>query len=85
MTPHANKEEIEAGCPIPVTHGRLDQAHILWHDTAKHYCDPHTFRTYLNATIQVLRNVTFALQSEKRNVPNFDAWYETWQQRLRDD
>jgi hypothetical protein len=72
-------------CPIPTTHSRLKEAHRLWHQASTHYDDPEGFRTYLNAAIQALRNVTFALQKEHAIIPAFDAWYEPWQKRLRDD
>ncbi|MFC9840904.1 hypothetical protein ACFVKB_45190 [Rhodococcus sp. NPDC127530] len=39
----------------------------------------------LNACIQALRNVTFALQKQKSNVPGFDEWYQPWQDRMKAD
>jgi len=72
-------------CPTPTAHSRLLEVHRLWHQAADNYNDPDGFRTYLNATLQALRNVTFAIQSEKNNIPNFDEWYPQWQQRLKSD
>jgi hypothetical protein len=72
-------------CPIPKTHRRLVEAHLLWHQTSAQYQYPEAFRANLNATIQALRNVTFVLQSEKDLFSNFDAWYAPWQERLKAD
>ena len=72
-----------ANCPVPTTHRRLLDAHNLWHQTADNYSRPSLFRTNLNATIQALRNITFAVQSEKHAFPDFDAWYIPWQTRMK--
>jgi hypothetical protein len=72
-------------CPIPATHRRLAESHILWHQALESYGQPERFRANLNATIQALRNVTFALQSEKGGITGFDEWYEPWQARLAAD
>ena len=58
-------------CPIPAAHRRLKEAHLLWHQTLDKYQEPDAFRANLNATIQALRNVTFALQAEKHSIPDF--------------
>lgn len=71
--------------PISNAHKRLLEAHRLWHQALEHYFEPEGFRTYLNACIQALRNLTFALQSEKKSIPNFDEWYLQWQERMRKD
>ncbi len=62
-------------CPIINSHNKLIETHILWHQTADFYQDPQRFNANLNATIQSLRNITFALQSEKDVIPNFHIWY----------
>ena len=72
-------------CPIPAAHRRLAEAHLLWHQALTNYQDPEAFRANLNATIQALRHLTFALQSEKDAIPNFDEWYGGWQSRLKLD
>lgn len=74
-----------AECPIPATHRRLAEAHLLWHQALSNYQEPDAFRANLNATIQTLRNVTFALQNEKHAIANFDEWYGRWQARLAAD
>jgi hypothetical protein len=72
-------------CPIPITHKRLIEAHHLWHQAANSYQDPVGFNANLNACIQTLRNITFALQNEKKSIPNFDNWYKSWQLKLKND
>lgn len=72
-------------CLIPNTHKRLLEAHRLWHQTLDNYFDPEGFRVYLNATIQSLRNLTFALQYEKKVFKNFDDWYNNWQDKMKND
>ncbi len=39
----------------------------------------------LNATIQSLRNLTFALQHEKKVFSNFHEWYGDWQEKMKND
>ena len=71
-------------CPIPNTHKRLLDAHELWHQAADHYSDPDRLHTYLNATIQALRNITFVLQNEKHAFDDFASWYSQWQIRMKE-
>lgn len=75
----------QAKSPIPNAHGRLSQAHRLWHQAADEYNDAEGFRTNLNSLIEALRNVTFVLQNEKAKIPQFDEWYSSWQARLKAD
>ena len=72
-------------CPTPTAHKRLAEAHRFWHECLEEYHDPEGFRVKLNACIQALRNVTFALQKEKSLIEDFDAWYARWQQKMRKD
>lgn len=68
-------------CKIPNTHDKFEEAHYFLHMMINNYHDADAFRFNMNAFIQALRNITFALQSEKRNIPDFDMWYEekqTW-------
>lgn len=78
----ANNATDYGHCPVPAAHRRLAEAHLLWHQALSNYQEPDAFRANLNATIQALRNVTFALQSEKRAIAKFDEWYAGWQARL---
>ena len=82
-SPQPTLDRLESHCPVPQTHRRLLDAHNLWHQAAENYGNPDLFRTNLNATIQALRNITFALQSEKHTFHDFDAWYTPWQTRMR--
>ena len=72
-------------CPLPKTHRRLIEAHILWHQCLEQYQEPEAFRANLNGLIQAMRNVTFILQSEKRADRDFDDWYRPWRKRLELD
>src|SRR5262245_32807775 len=49
-----------------------------WHN-------PPQFRANLNAFLQALRNVTFALQSTLADQPRFRSWYEHQQNAMRSD
>jgi hypothetical protein len=49
------------------------------------YFEPYEFRISLNSFIQEARNVTFILQKNKKNVPDFESFYGPWQARLRQD
>src|SRR5258708_1428165 len=70
-------------CPIPHTHQRLRQAHILWHQASENYQNVDLFLTNVNSLIQELRNITFILQSEKSTFKDFDAWYAPWRETLQ--
>ena len=72
-------------CTVVQSHKRILEAHRLWHQALGAYFDPEGFRTNVNAAIQALRNVTFALQNEKHKIPGFDTWYSHWQNRLKGD
>lgn len=72
-------------CNVVQAHKRLLEAHRLWHQALENYFDPEGFRTNVNAAIQALRNVTFALQNEKSKIPNYGEWYPTWQEALKSD
>lgn len=72
-------------CPIPRTHARLRQAHLLWHQALDRYPDADAFCTNLNACVAALRSVTFVLQKEAKREAGFAAWYDEWRERLRMD
>jgi hypothetical protein len=69
-------------CPIPETHRRLREAHLLWHQALDSYQSPERFRANLNAVVQALRNITWILQSEKHVFLDFDVWYKPWQSSM---
>lgn len=62
---------------------RLFDAQAHWHGALGHYFSPDDFRRAVNACIQELRNVTFVLQNSKHDIPNFEAWYTPWQEKMR--
>ncbi|MFA6353677.1 MAG: hypothetical protein WCW93_01985 [Candidatus Paceibacterota bacterium] len=71
--------------PLDIAYNRLDEAHRAWHLALNGYHKIDDFRAGINSAIQSLRNLTFALQSEKSNFSNFDSWYESWRIKMRDD
>ena len=50
-----------------------------------HPFHPEEFRIAIQTVIQTLRTVTFILQSNKENIPEFEEWYSSWQGRLKND
>ncbi len=64
---------------------RLREAYQHWHHTAESYDDLEQFRIYLNSCIQALRNVTFILQKQKKEIQDFETWYGEWQEFLKQD
>lgn len=81
----ANGDEVRDDCPIPNSHRRLLEAHTLWHAAEQAYANEDLFRIHLNSVIQALRNTTWVLQNEKRAIPEFPAWYGSWQERVQAD
>ncbi|GHF93157.1 hypothetical protein GCM10017667_23610 [Streptomyces filamentosus] len=59
--------------------------HAMWHAMADSYMQPDTFRMHLNSLIQGLRNVTFLLQKQKSELPNFETWYTRFQEEAKAD
>lgn len=72
-------------CPILSVHDTFEQAHYHLHQCLINYHNPTEFRYNLNSFIQTLRNITFALQSEKRQIPNFEEWYSEKQSKLKEN
>ncbi|NVK55882.1 MAG: hypothetical protein HWE26_09715 [Alteromonadaceae bacterium] len=62
---------------------RLFDAKSHWHKAVDSYFEPNDFRIAINSCIQELRNITFVLQANKREIPGFDSWYGPWQERMR--
>lgn len=80
------KVESAETCPLAKSHGRLHQAHRLWHILLDAYPRPDDFILHLNASVEGFRNVTFILQNEMKTiVPDADNWYTGWQDRMRAD
>jgi hypothetical protein len=72
-------------CFLVAVDQRIDDARTHWLEAEAQYFDPGAFRLRLNACIQTLRTVTFVLQKQKSVIPQFEQWYETWQERMRRD
>ncbi len=72
-------------CPLAAIDRRLEQVHQHWHEAEQAYFHPQRFLVAIQTAIQTLRTVTFILQSNKRLFPQFDAWYDPWQQKLKAD
>lgn len=70
-------------CSLLDVHNRLSEIHKFWHDMLFDYQNPENFRISLNAAIQSLRNTTFLLQSNKTFIPNFDQWYQQYQDLMK--
>ena len=64
---------------------RLREVFSFWHKSAETYFEPEEFRINLNACIQSIRNVTFLLQKQKNEIENFNTWYKTWQEAMKND
>lgn len=58
---------------------------VQFQECMKSYHEPLTFMTHVDAMIQGIRNYTFAVQANKKAIPNFDDWYSKWQERLKND
>lgn len=83
--PTERSELHDSACPLAAVDRRLDDVHRHWHSAERAYFEPTAFRVGIQTAIQTLRTVTFILQSNKRLIPEFDAWYEPWQERLKAD
>ena len=70
---------------LRAANGRLREAAHFWRQALVSYDEREAFRVNVNACILALRNVTFQLQSEKEQIPGFDAWYAPWHAQLRED
>jgi hypothetical protein len=75
----------DAACPLVAVDRRLEDVHRHWHSAEQAYFKPTAFRVAIQTAIQTLRTVTFILQSNKHLIPEFDAWYEPWQDELKSD
>jgi hypothetical protein len=75
----------EEHCPIPKTHARLSQCHLMWHEALNAYAVPDEFVGHLNALIQGLRTVTFVLKKELKHCDGFDEWYAEQEEKMKSD
>ena len=72
-------------CPLSSVDKRLDDVRVAWIDALRNYNKPDEFRRSLNTCVTTLRTVTFVLQKNKASIPDFQPWYEKWQERMRQD
>ena len=72
-------------CPLASVDKRLEDVHNSWHKAEKSYFDPDEFRLNIQNAIQSLRTVTFILQKNKAIFPDFDTWYNPWQEKFKSD
>lgn len=70
-------------CPLHAIDRRLEDLHRQWHQAEQVYFDPEAFRVAIQTAIQTSRTVSFILQSNKALIPEFEAWYQGWQQHLK--
>jgi hypothetical protein len=82
---HVSNDASDGSCPLAAVDRRLEDVHQQWHQAEQAYFEPEQFRIAIQTAIQTLRTVTFILQSNKRQIPDFETWYETWRQRLAAD
>ncbi|MBR9825700.1 MAG: hypothetical protein GYB36_07845 [Alphaproteobacteria bacterium] len=66
-------------------YARLEQVRAIWVDASKKYFEPASFQIALQHLITTSRTVSFVLQKQKANIPNFDDWYERKQLDWRAD
>jgi hypothetical protein len=83
--PIERSELHDAACPLAAVDRRLEDVHRHWHSAERAYFEPQAFRVAIQTAIQTLRTVTFILQSNKHLIPEFDSWYEPWQEKLKAD
>ncbi|MEH0195817.1 hypothetical protein V7S57_08775 [Caulobacter sp. CCNWLY153] len=79
------REHDEDHCPLAAVDRRLGDLHRLWHQAADAYFDPDAFRVAIQGAIQTMRSVTFILQKNKAQIPDFDRWYGDWQKKMGAD
>jgi len=72
-------------CPIPDSHDRFNESHYNIGQMLENYHNPDIFRFNLNSFLQSLRSVTFILQKELSKKENFDTWYSSQQEIMKQD
>jgi hypothetical protein len=69
--------------------GNLDQKIEMlneqFNQCIKDYHTPLPFMAQVDSLIQGLRNYTFAVQSNKEHIPDFEKWYGPWVERMKKD
>jgi len=70
---------------IDALNRRLEESAKFWYQSVAEYQELIEFLSSLNALIQSLRNITFIIQSHKRDIADFDEWYIEKQRAMRQD
>jgi hypothetical protein len=64
---------------------RLDHMKKYWEEANSEYFNPTRFLIALQGCITTSRTVTFILQSNKAQFPDFDTWYAPYQEKWSKD
>src|ERR1700751_848720 len=80
-----SKKHRKVACFIEPAERRLSDSQAYWNLAADAYQEPDVFIRHTQATIQALRTVTWLLQKAKGQLPGFEAWYKSWQDRMSAD
>lgn len=72
-------------CPLETIDRRLHDCRNYWIEAKENYNNPDEFRRSMNSCITTARSVTFLLQKFKKQIPDFDKWYEKWQILMSQD
>lgn len=71
--------------PLDSACSRVDEVHRSWHLALSEYDNLEGFKSNVNNAIQSLRNITFNIQSQKKELPGFDCWYIEWRKKMKED
>jgi len=71
--------------PLDSACSRIDEVRRSWHLALSEYHNLEGFRSNVNNAIQSLRNITFNIQSQKKELHGFDSWYKEWQRKMKDN
>ena len=55
---------------------RLKDLALILDNCFNHYFEPELFRLNLNQFLQTSRTITFIIQKNKEDIPQFDEWYK---------
>lgn len=55
---------------------RLKDLSIILNNCYDKYFDPELFRMFVNQFLQTSRTVTFIIQKNKKDIPDYDNWYQ---------
>ena len=67
------------------TKEKLDEALYFLLQMRNNYVDRRNFIFNMNAFLNSARNITFTLQAELGNLPDFSKWYRKEQEKMKED